>query len=120
MSLRISSLAIIICALTACGSSASPAPKGAAADCAIGPGSEFSNVCTVERVSTQSFVIHHPDGGFRRFRLTNDPSEPVAAADGALTLVYESTDGAAEMLEFGVGADRYRIGAELIANSPDE
>ncbi|MFU7528343.1 hypothetical protein [Qipengyuania sp. ASV99] len=120
MSSRISSFAAITCALTACGSGESPAPEGAAVDCAIGPGSEYAEVCTLERVSAELFVIHHPDGGFRRFRIGSDPAARIAVADGAQPVVNETLNEAKGTLEFSLGVDRYRIRADLIANVPDE
>ncbi|WP_298466782.1 hypothetical protein [uncultured Erythrobacter sp.] len=78
-------------------------------DCAIGPGAEYSEVCTLEWLGDEldsEFLIHHPDGSFRRF-----------AFDGEHQIV--TTDGAdpAETIraishafwEFSVGGDRYKL-----------
>jgi len=74
----------------------------------------------MERVSSDLFVIHHPDGGFRRFRLGNDAGQRITVADGAQTVVNEMQNDATGALEFAIGVDRYRVNTDLIADSPDE
>jgi hypothetical protein len=108
MCLRISSALGTLVLLAAC-SSQSPPPPGDEVECAIGSGADFSAVCTLERVSgTPMIILHHPDGGFRR--LTFDPaSGTLAAMDGADPVVLEAGEG---VLQFAVGADRYRIPRE--------
>lgn len=112
MSLRISSALLLSLAAAAC-SEASPPPPGEKVACVIGGAGDFSHACTLERVAGgDEFVIHHPDGGFRRF--SRDPaSGALSAGDGAEALVRE--EGAAGTLAFAVGADRYRVPAELLA-----
>ena len=106
MFLRISSALAALALLAACGAQSSPSPAGEMVECAIGEGAEFASDCTLERVSGGGqIVIHHPDGGFRRFRY--DPAAgTVLPLDGAEPLVIEEGQGA---LQFAVGPDRYRI-----------
>jgi hypothetical protein len=94
-------------ALAACGAG-SPPPEGDTVDCAIGDAADLAPVCTLERAG-EGFVVHHPDGSFRRF--TRD------AASGALV----PRDGAEVLVpagdSFAVGPDRYRIPPALLAAS---
>ncbi len=90
-------------------------------DCAIGPGSDYSEVCTLEVAGDGEFLIHGPDGGFRRFTLTDGDS--VQSIDGADPVIYERVSlpglgsaGEATMLEFGVAQDRYRFDLRLISS----
>jgi hypothetical protein len=112
MSLRISSAALALVALAACGAQ-SPAPEGDTIACAIGADAAFAETCTLERVAgTPEIIIHQPDGGFRRFNY--DPvAGTVAVTDGAEPLVIEPAEGA---LQFAVGTDRYRITRETPAS----
>ncbi|WP_324075847.1 MAG: hypothetical protein RSE14_03460 [Erythrobacter sp.] len=105
MCLRTSSPLALLGLLAAC-TSESPPPPGDEIECAIGAGADFSAVCTLERVSgTQTIILHHPDGGFRR--LSFDPaSGTIAAIDGADPVVPEAGEG---VMQFAVGADRYRL-----------
>ena len=116
MSLRISSLLALAAALAACGAE-SPPPPGDTVDCAIGGEAELAAACTLETVAgSTDFVIHHPDGGFRRF--TRDPATgAVVPVDGAAPLVPQPGERGA--LEFAVEADRYRIPPDLLAASPE-
>ena len=116
MSLRISSALVLAAALAACGAQ-SPPPPGDTVDCAIGAEAELAPACTLEKVAgSTDFVIHHPDGGFRRF--TRDPATGVIGpVDGSAPLVPQTGKGGA--LEFAVEADRYRIPAELLAAVPE-
>lgn len=77
-------------------------------DCAIGAGAELANVCTLEWVGEewgQEFLIHHPDGGFRRFTLNEDASG-LTVKDGAeeIEMVDPSPDG---FWQFLVSGDQY-------------
>jgi hypothetical protein len=116
MSLRISSALGVIAALAACGGKVSPSPPGDSVDCAIGASVEMSAVCTLERVAEGGeIVIHHPDGGFRRF--VRDPaSGALVPLDGAEPLVMTEGEGGA--LQFAVGEDRYTIPPELLDPAP--
>lgn len=111
MSLRISSAGLALGLLAGCGAQ-SPVPEGNSIACAIGTGADFAEVCTLERVAgSGQIVIHHPDGGFRR--LSFDPATgALAALDGAEPVVIEEGQG---VLQFAVGADRYRIPREPAA-----
>ncbi len=75
-------------------------------DCAIGPGADYSKVCTLEEAGNDQFLIHSPNGGFRR--LMFDPRKgEFGALDGADTLTILSQDS--EIAEFEIGGDRYRV-----------
>ena len=109
MSLRISSALLAIGLLAACGSE-TPEPEGETLDCAIGAGAEFASVCTLEWIGEEwarEFVIHHPDGGFRRFALNEDASG-VVALDGADEPVMVDP-GPDCFWQFSVGGDGYRM-----------
>lgn len=120
MSLRISSAPVQVGALAAvlaaCAAE-SPPPPGDMVDCAIGGEAELAAACTLETIAgSAEFVIHHPDGGFRRF--TRDPaSGAIAPVDGAAPLVSQTGEGG--VLEFAVEADRYRLPPELLAAAPE-
>ncbi len=106
MYLRIFSISALGLALASCGTEIeTPEPEGDGIECAVGAGSEFSNVCTLERISDSEFVIHHPDGGFRRLAET---AEGLKSADGAHE-VRIAEAGAGDSIEIEVDMDRYRI-----------
>jgi hypothetical protein len=109
--MRISSAALALGLVAGC-SAQSPAPAGDTIACAIGAGAEFAEACTLERVAgTPQIIIHHPDGGFRR--LSYDPATgTLAPLDGAEPVVLEEGHG---VLQFAVGADRYRLPREPAA-----
>jgi hypothetical protein len=102
-------------AMTACGDEVSPPPPGDLVDCAIGEAADLAQVCTLERVAgTEGFVVHHPDGGFRRF--TREPATgDIATVDGADNVV--TTEDYGGVLTFQVGADRYELISEPAAAS---
>lgn len=110
---RISSLALLLAMLVACGQREvqAQAERGAETiECAIGPGSEYGPDCLVERVregDSRILVVRHPDGGFRRLELLPDGGG-VTAFDGA-DRVEQSFQG--NMLAVAVGGDRYRFPA---------
>jgi len=109
--MRISSGVLALGLVAGCGAQ-SPEPAGERLACAIGAGAEFAEVCTLERMAgTPQIIIHHPDGGFRR--LTYDPATgTLAPLDGAEPVVIEAGQG---VLQFAIGADRYRIPREPAA-----
>lgn len=109
MSLRISSAAAIVM-LAGC-TTESPAPEGDTIDCAIGPGAGFSKVCTLERAGQNEFLIHSPNGGFRRLLIDPGTGE-YGAVDGADPLDIIAQDGT--LAEFAIGGDRYRIPHRLV------
>jgi hypothetical protein len=65
--------------------------------------------CKLERIG-DDFVVHHPDGGFRRFALAPDGKGivPADGADAATSKVAEGT------VDVAVGQDRYRIPQSLL------
>jgi hypothetical protein len=74
-------------------------------DCAISGAADYKPVCTVERSET-GLVVHHPDGGFRRFEL-GEGDNRIRPADGAEAAQWrELADGRVEVV---VGQDRYRL-----------
>ncbi|MEL7219268.1 MAG: hypothetical protein AAGK01_12665 [Pseudomonadota bacterium] len=105
MSLRTSSAVIAVALVAACATE-SPAPEGDVIDCAIGPGSEYSKVCTLELSNGNEFLIHSPDGGFRRVILDPAAGE-IGAVDGADPLRIIAQNG--DLAEFEIGGDRYRV-----------
>jgi hypothetical protein len=69
--------------------------------------------CKLERShagNSVQFVVHHPDGGFRRFVLAPDGKGivPADGADAATSKVAEGT------VDVAVGQDRYRIPQSLL------
>ena len=125
MSLRISS-ALFFAAIAAGCTTESPAPEGDLIDCAIGPGAEFSKVCTLEVVGDGEFLLHSPDGSFRR--LVWSEAEGLRTADGAESIDYErqsfehlvGKDAPPLILEFAIGSDRYRFNtAALVLHAND-
>jgi hypothetical protein len=110
MYLRTFSSVVVLGLLTACGAAQTPEPEGDTIDCAIGPGAQFSSDCTLEWIGVagaQDFLIHHPDGGFRRFTL-NENASGIALKDGAdeLEMVEPAQQG---FWQFSVSGDRYLI-----------
>ncbi|MEO1221454.1 MAG: hypothetical protein AAFY42_08900 [Pseudomonadota bacterium] len=108
MYLRTFSSLFALSILTACGATQTPEPEGDTLDCAVAGAAEFDSVCTLEWVGEeweQEFLIHHPDGGFRRFALNEDASG-VTLKDGAvpIEMVEPSPQG---FWQFSVEGDRY-------------
>jgi hypothetical protein len=116
MCLRISSALTLALVLASCAAE-SPPPPGDTVDCAIGGEAQLASACTLEKIAgSADFVVHHPDGGFRRF--TRDPATgAIAPVDGSAPLVPQT--GAGGALEFAVEADRYRIPTGLLAAAPE-
>lgn len=118
--MRLAALSML--ALAGCGGPAQPqaAPGAARIECALGEGAEFGADCLVEKVAGDfstsggpEFVVRHPDGGFRRFRIADNRSGMIAL-DGADTAVNRLV-GEPPVLEVSVRADRYRFPADLDA-----
>jgi hypothetical protein len=107
MFLRISSAGLTLLALAACGPESAP-PDGELVECAIGVSAEFAAVCTLEHAiedAREVMIVHHPDGGFRRFAFGGDG---VLALDGAGRVeIREPVTG--DVIEFAVENDRYRL-----------
>ena len=111
-----------IAMVAGCSSEAPPAPEpeGQLIPCAIGPGTDFEPVCTGEQITSEEgadvFIIHHPDGSFRRFEMLPD-GKGVALADGAdeLTQEVEGDD-----LVITLERSRYRLPTRPIEASTAE
>lgn len=98
-------------ALPGCGPGAEVLP-GDAIECAIGAGSELASGCTLERlVDAGGIVLHHPGGGFRRFRFDAELLK-IEPSDGADPVISERSGD--EHMVFRVGTDRYRIALALL------
>lgn len=112
--MRISKPVILIAlALAGCNrtpqSATAAAPDANRIDCALG-GKPMGHDCAMElSADHNTLTVWHPDGGFRRLTIT--PGQPVAAADGAETVV--SHDVGHGLREVQVGGDTYRIPAVL-------
>ena len=94
--------------LPACSGEISPDPEGQTIECAIGAGADLAPVCVGEQVTGsegQLFVIHHPDGSFRRFEMLPDDAG-IGLADGAGVLRQEKE---ADTLLISVDDARYRL-----------
>ncbi len=116
MSSRISSFALAAGVLLAGCSAGADALPGEAVECALGAGAELTPACTLEREAVGAgIVLHHPGGGFRRFRLDPETLE-VAAADGAERVGRQKIDEAT--LFFAIGGDAYRIPLDMLTNEP--
>lgn len=81
--------------------------------CSVDGAADMTQSCTLERVDGpegQILVVHHPEGGFRRFRIVRD-GRGVVPADGAepsrLFIAAEN------MIDVMVGGDRYRFPATI-------
>jgi hypothetical protein len=102
--------------LAACSPNASGAPRGDLVACALGGATRFSDDCSVERSEQNGdpvLVVHHPDGGFRRFTLL-DGGRSVGAADGAQAL---AVTGNGEWVDVAVDGDRYRFKAKMLSDA---
>ena len=126
MSLRIFSLLPLL-ALAACSQEAANTQALAVAEanqaseavddgfvnCAVGGTEAFARVCTLDREQTANgliLTVRHPDGGFRRLKVTTD-GRGVVAADGAEPADVAVTG--AEEIEVGIGDDHYRLPATI-------
>lgn len=82
-------------------------------DCAIAGASDYTRVCTIDRVAGPDgliLTIRHPDGGFRRLKVTTDGHGVVAADGSAAATVAVAGD---RQIEVTVGKDRYRLPATV-------
>ena len=118
---RLACLMILPALLAACSDDVSEAEAARAVevgeqmlDCAIGPGSEYSQSCTLQTFQREEgtvYRVNHPGGGFRLFNTAEDGSGlvPHDGAEGAVNKL----DG--DVLEVAVGEDRYRFPAKANA-----
>jgi hypothetical protein len=86
--------------------------------CAPQGTADFKRTCTLDRIEDAdglTLVVHNPDGGFHRLRVTED-GRGVVAADGAekakVTIV------GAGQIEVAIGSDRYRLPATIKGGAP--
>lgn len=103
----------VLMALGACSEEqATPPPPPAASEqmlaCAIGPGSQFSESCTLQKFEREGetiYRVNHPGGGFRMFTVAEDGSGmvPYDGAEGAVNALV------GDLLEVTVGDERYRF-----------
>ncbi len=92
----------------------SGAPEGDTVECALAGAQGFAPDCVLERLPGDAFAIHGPDGGFHRFSY-DAPSGLLTVADGAEGIAVQPSPPAG-MIEFAVGADRYRISLETLTS----
>jgi hypothetical protein len=107
---------LLLAACTPAGEAAPETPQEHIA-CAVGGAVEFTEDCGLERATVegaQVLVVRHPDGGFRRFEVSKD-GQNLLAADGA-----EVTQSAlkGDRYEVILGDNRYVIPAK--ADAPRE
>lgn len=84
-------------------------------ECDLAGSGAFAPVCTIDRTETQDglfLTIRHPDGGFRRLRVTKD-GRGVVAADGAEPAIV--TPVGADRIVVALGSIRYRLPATVRA-----
>lgn len=81
--------------------------------CALAGAEEFGVDCTLDRSRGEEgliLTIRHPDGGFRRLRVTDD-GRGVIAADGAEQAIVSLRGDRG--IEVALGGDRYRLPATV-------
>jgi len=107
-------LAPLSCALllAACSGNEEPPPVAVGLehiDCAVGGSAELKPACSVERIEKDdglTLVVHHPDGAFRSFRVTDD-GKGLSGPPGARIRLVD------QRLDVTVGADRYLFPATV-------
>ncbi len=83
------------------------------AECAIGPGAQWTRDCLIERGDDQEILtLRHPGGGFRRLRIVTD-GRGVVPADGSEDA--DVTIAGDRSIEVSIGEDRYRLPATVAA-----
>ena len=113
--MRISDAAWLLLGLAGCSAGAPSAGGGAVIDCALASAASFSHVCTFLRSSSEGaalLIVHHPDGGLRRFKLV-DGGKSLAAADGAEAVAIARNS---EGLDVSIDSDRYRFPATMLGD----
>lgn len=105
--------------LAGCGetSATDPFAEGGGAaervECAVAGATDFANVCAIDRSQDANglmLTIRHPDGGFRRLRVTQD-GRGVVSADGAEPAQVSVAGD--KRIEVSVAGDRYRLPATV-------
>lgn len=110
-------ICLVPLALAACKPAAEPVPGSEGTEvtnsrtvpCALGGAEAFAD-CRVEDTGAKDmplWIVRHPDGGFRRFRII-DGGTRIATADGADEV---ETRRIGKEMEVRVGKDRYRFPA---------
>ncbi len=82
-------------------------------DCAVAGSGDFAPVCAIERIEGPdglTLTIRHPDGGFRRLKVTTDGRGVIAADGSEAAAVGIAGD---KQIEVTVGKDRYRLPATV-------
>lgn len=82
-------------------------------ECALGGSERFERTCSTEQINADGaklLVIHHPDGGFRRFDILTD-GRGLAPADGFDETRIAVREGG--MIEVSSGDDVYRLPAQI-------
>lgn len=105
------SLSIAAIGLLGACSSGDGGTRGEPIECAIGSVAQMVRECRLERSGEAArFVVHHPDGGFRRLVLSPDAKGlvPADCADEARNRLSQG------MIELSIGQDRYRIPADMV------
>ena len=119
----LSSLLLLLTALSACGREPEDpvikaAAEAATVPCALAGSTVFSDRCGVERLVAGdglTIVVHHPDGGFRKLLVATD-GRGVVTADGAQQAIVSVIDPAT--IEVAVDGDRYRLPATVKGQAP--
>lgn len=113
----LSLLAALTLAPAACNSSNDVPETTADVDgklfCSVDGAADMTQSCTLERIDGpegQILVVHHPEGGFRRFRIVRD-GRGVIPADGAEpSKLFIAAENSVDIL---IGSDRYRFPATI-------
>ncbi len=82
-------------------------------ECALEGSERFERTCSTEQINADGakiLVIHHPDGGFRRFDILTD-GRGLAPADGFDETRISVREGG--MIEVSSGDDVYRLPAQI-------
>ncbi len=82
-------------------------------ECALEGSERFERTCSTEQINADGakmLVIHHPDGGFRRFDILTD-GRGLAPADGFDETRIAVREGG--MIEVSSGDDVYRLPAQI-------
>ncbi|MEM9501884.1 MAG: hypothetical protein AAF941_08560 [Pseudomonadota bacterium] len=123
MFLRISSALVAILHVSACVGESS-VTEGDKINCAIGAGAGYSDVCTLEPVSSEAnenatFLLHSPDGSFRRVSFDREQKQ-WSSTDGAdgIAVIEEQTSAESGDGHFilTIAGDRYIVPWTILAD----